>query len=206
MPVKILIIGCGPGNPEQITLAALRAVESADVIAGADRLCDFFPEFKGRRLLLGPGGVDGLLAEIAEEIGVVAVLVSGDPGLYSLAARITGRFGRTNCEIIPGISSVQFAFARLGTVWEDTQIVSLHNGGTLPEAGTLRERKRIALLAGNSRYDSAVIELARELECTHRIQVCHDLSLPQELIQPVTSDNIERFLGNGRVLVLFLAK
>jgi len=134
------------------------------------------------------------------------VLVSGDPGLYSLAARITGRFGRTNCEIIPGISSVQFAFARLGMIWEDAQIISLHNGGALPEAEALRERKRIALLAGNSRYDGAVIALARELECTHRIQVCRDLSLPQELIQPVTSDNIGRFLGNGRILVLFTAK
>ena len=36
----------------------------------------------------------------------IAVLVTGDPGIFSLARLVIERFGREQCRVIPGISSI----------------------------------------------------------------------------------------------------
>lgn len=56
----------------------------------------------------------------------VAVLVSGDPGLYSFLSYLLKHFDPGELEVIPGLSSVQVAFARAGMTWQDAVIVSLH--------------------------------------------------------------------------------
>jgi len=57
----------------------------------------------------------------------IAVLVTGDPGLFSLAKPVIERFGRTRCRVIPGVSSVQTAFARIG-VTGPTLVSSVSKG------------------------------------------------------------------------------
>ena len=47
----------------------------------------------------------------------IALVVSGDPGFYSLAKKVIGRFGRDSVEVIPGILSLQILSARLGRSW-----------------------------------------------------------------------------------------
>ncbi len=56
----------------------------------------------------------------------IALLVSGDPGLYSLLGRLSRVLRREEYVVIPGISAVQVAFARIGEGWEDSEIISLH--------------------------------------------------------------------------------
>ncbi len=116
----ITIVGCGPGSPDFLTVAALNAVEEAEVLVGAQRLLDLFPASNAERFVLG-AGIGSALDEILERFieKRVAVLVTGDPGLYSFAKLVIERFGRENCRIIPGISSVQCAFASIGTDWAD---------------------------------------------------------------------------------------
>ena len=115
----ITIVGCGPGSPELVTPAARRAVEQAEVLLGAARLLALFAASAAERVV-----VDAHATRAPDEIAArrdrrVVVLVSGDPGLFSLAAPLLRRFGRDACEIIPGISSLQVACARLGLGWDD---------------------------------------------------------------------------------------
>ena len=51
-PIPIVIVGCGPGSPEYLTAAAIRAVQEAEVLVGAQRLLDLFPEHPGERILM----------------------------------------------------------------------------------------------------------------------------------------------------------
>jgi precorrin-6y C5,15-methyltransferase (decarboxylating) CbiE subunit len=53
-------------------------------------------------------------------------LVSGDPGLYSFLGRLSRVLRREEYVVIPGISAVQAAFAKMGEGWEDAKILSLH--------------------------------------------------------------------------------
>jgi precorrin-6B methylase 1 len=47
---RITVEGCGPGSPDYLTLAAGKAVESADVLVGAPRLLELFPQYSGERM------------------------------------------------------------------------------------------------------------------------------------------------------------
>jgi len=56
----------------------------------------------------------------------IAVLVSGDPGLYSFLGTISKVLRKEEYVVIPGVSTVQIAFARIGERWEDATLLSLH--------------------------------------------------------------------------------
>ncbi len=72
------------------------------------------------------------LAGLAEQLKVlsrekkVVVLVSGDPGFYSLLTYLRRYFSAEELEVIPGVSSVQVAFARLAEPWQDAVFFSTH--------------------------------------------------------------------------------
>ena len=129
--LPIAIVGCGPGSPQYLTDAARQAVAGAEVLLGSRRLLELFDDCRCRRVEVG-GDVAAIMEQIAahHEAGQrVVVLVSGDPGLFSLGRNIVERFGRENCEVIAAVSSVQAAFARLGLDWGDALIISATAGG-----------------------------------------------------------------------------
>ena len=118
----LVIAGCGPGAVDYVTPVVLRAVERADVLVGASRLLDLFPSCRGEKIAVG-ADIEKVLNEIeAHRCNKrVVILVTGDPGLCSLARPVLSRFGPEACEVIPGISSVQVAFARIGLDWVGRQ-------------------------------------------------------------------------------------
>src|SRR3989338_2433105 len=124
---KIFIIGAGPGTEEYLLPVALKRIRESDCLIGAQRVLDLFPDFKKKKLCF-----DGRLSRVVpylkkhREDKKIALLVSGDPGLYSLAQTIAKHFKKIEYEVIPGISSLQIAFARIGESWQDVKIISLH--------------------------------------------------------------------------------
>ena len=115
-PHPIVIVGCGPGSPDYLTAAAIRAVQEAEILVGARRLLELFHDHPGERIIM-EAHTEKVLAAIADRPDKkMAVLVTGDPGLASLARPILKRFGRNRCRVIPGVSSLQAAFARLGWI------------------------------------------------------------------------------------------
>ncbi len=125
---KIAIVGCGPGSIDYITLAAAKAVQNAEVLVGAKRLLELFGDSKAEQIVV-TGHIEDVLDKIqaACETRTVAVLVSGDPGIFSLTKTVNKRFGRENCITIPAVSSLQMAFARIGLDWADAKIISAHH-------------------------------------------------------------------------------
>ncbi|KKK60603.1 hypothetical protein LCGC14_3022700, partial [marine sediment metagenome] len=65
--------------------------------------------------------------QLAAKDKSVAVLVSGDPGLFSLSKSVLTRLGHDRCTVIPAVSSLQVAFAKTGLDWQDAKIISAHH-------------------------------------------------------------------------------
>lgn len=181
---RITIVGCGPGGPEYVTPAARAAVAGAAVVLGPKRLLRLFPESQSRHAAL-PAHVEPALQTVAEACGSgrVAVLVSGDPGLFSLAKALVERFGSPCCQVVPAVSSLQVAFARLGLDWSDARILSAH--GRLPSesADELRRSDKIAVLGGTGEAVHWVAELAEQLATSHSLFVFENLTLPDETVR-----------------------
>ncbi len=124
---KVYIIGIGSGTEDYLLPVARKEIESADCLIGGRRALRLFqPLHKEERLLEGDFEqvIPFLLKE--REKKKVAVLVSGDPGLFSFLGMISKVLRKEDYVVIPGVSTVQIAFARIGERWEDATLLSLH--------------------------------------------------------------------------------
>ena len=120
---RISIVGAGPGAPDLLTQRGREALSGSNVVFASPRyaaLCD-------RAEPLEP------LADICARIknrlksGMsVAVIVAGDPCLYSLTAKIIAEFGADAVDIVPSGGALQALCARLGVSWQDAKVLSGH--------------------------------------------------------------------------------
>ena len=119
---KLYVVGLGPGGSVDMTLRAKAALEACDLIAGytvyVDLLRDEFPE---KEILTTPmrKEVDRCrkALEAAAEGRSVAMVCSGDPGVYGMAGLIyelAFEFAPVDIEIIPGVSASTGGAAVLG--------------------------------------------------------------------------------------------
>lgn len=204
---RIVIVGCGPGSMDFITPAAKRACESVQVILGAPRLLELFADIQVRRMEL-PAQVGPALEILSAEIkrGDAAVLVSGDPGLRSLAKPVVQRFGKDRCEIIPAVSSIQLAFARLAQDWTDALILSAHS--QLPDisARELAKADKVAILAGTNKAMQWISEMTTDLDETHKAFVCEDLGLEGERIREKSPSRLTGLDVSTRTIVILVKK
>lgn len=201
---QLSIIGCGPGAPEYMTVAALKAVAGAEAYAGSAHLLKQYAS-AGKPQIQLASDIEGALQSIAACVAAgkrVAVLVSGDPGLCSLATPVIQRFGLAVCEVIPGVSSVQMAFARLGLDWFEARILSAHH--TLPEQGAeeLMPFKTLAILCGHRLSQQWVSALFFSLGQGRKMIVCQDLSLPTERIDEVDGAMFSKMELSSRTIVV----
>jgi len=184
----IAIVGCGPGAAEYLTAAAQSAAADAMVLAGAPRLLQLFPTFTGERLAVD-AAIENTLTAIAQRVAAgarVTVLVTGDPGLCSLAQPILRRFGREACRIIPGVSSVQMACARLGLDWTAARIISAHAAMPAVDPRALADISPVLVLGGNRKSWPWILAAADHLASTHRLTLCRNLTLPDEELRELT--------------------
>jgi precorrin-6y C5,15-methyltransferase (decarboxylating) CbiE subunit len=207
MKYKIIIAGCGPGTLDYLTPAARAAIENAEVLVGAPLLLDAFPTLRAERIVVRTD-IEDVLNQIAARADhkKVAVLVSGDPGLCSLAKPVIKRFGRDACKVIPGVSSVQVAFARVGLDWLDARIVTAHDKTPEVSAAALADEKKIAVLAGNNATQPWIASLAASLAASHQIFVCENLTLPTESVRKVNPSELQTMKLASRSIVLILHK
>jgi cobalt-precorrin 5A hydrolase/precorrin-3B C17-methyltransferase len=138
---KLLLVGIGPGQLDQITPAAQTAVTAADAVIGYSLYIDAIAP------LLRPGQIVEALpitqerqrAERAIELAqwglTVAVVSSGDCGIYGMAGlvmeelRDRGWDGKTpDVQVFPGITALQAAASRVGApLMHDFCAISLSN-------------------------------------------------------------------------------
>jgi len=205
---QINIVGCGPGSPDYLTTEAITVVRRSSVVVGYDRLMELFPWFGGVKVSLGADLQSGLdRIESLRSEGPVTILVSGDPGFFSLAKLVIRRFGRENCRLIPGISSVHVAFSRIGLDWADAKIISAHVSD--PDQAMneyVAKESKIAILLGRSDSLKWVISFLKRFPCKGSIFVCENLTLENEMVRKVEETDLSGLKVSSRTVVLLIAE
>ncbi len=203
----ITIAGCGPGAASYLTLQVMEEVARAEVLVGASRLLGLFSRSKVQKLTVG-ADVAAVLDRIEDcwRQKRVVVLTTGDPGLYSLATAVLERFGHASCRIIPGISSVQLALARLALSWVEARVISAHRDLPDIEPARLDDWNTVAVLMGHPGAFAWVRALLGRMGSNRRIFVCQDLSLAGERIEKVKPDDLADGVYSGRSIVVLTRK
>ena len=130
---KLTIVGIGPGNYDNMTVAADRALRECDVIVGYTVYVDLVQErYPGKELLSTPMTREAerctLALEEAEKRNV-ALVCSGDSGIYGMAAlvyELRGERTAPEIEVIPGLTAACSGGALLGApLTHDFAVISL---------------------------------------------------------------------------------
>lgn len=116
---KLILIGAGPGDPELVTLKAIRKLKQADVVlfdalANEELLSyckeDCIKQFVGKRYgchALSQSEINNLILEYSSKYQCVVRLKGGDPFIFGRAwEEITmAQSAGIDVEVVPGISS-----------------------------------------------------------------------------------------------------
>jgi precorrin-2/cobalt-factor-2 C20-methyltransferase len=205
---RLFGLGVGPGDPELLTLKALRLLRGADVVAypapetGASFARSIVAPWLDRgqreiaiRFPMRPGPVpaaayDAGAAALAAELELgrtVALLCQGDPFVYGsfieLFARLAGRF---DIEIVPGVSSLSAAAAaaRLPLASREESLALVP--ATLPEAelGRRIAAADTAVIVKLGRHVAKVRRVLDRLGLLGRATYVERASLPGERVLP----------------------
>ena len=156
--VSLIGIGMGPGD---LTERSASIVAGADLLVGAKRMLEAVDSV-GRDTLTEYRS-DAIVGYLDENPRYrdVAVLLSGDVGFYSGARGLLERLDRNVYDVVvePGISSIVYLCAKLGTTWQDAYLTSCHgrDSNIVNLVGT--RAKVFTLLSGQD----SVHEMCRQL-------------------------------------------
>ncbi|MDY4582971.1 MAG: precorrin-3B C(17)-methyltransferase [Candidatus Faecousia sp.] len=129
-----MVVGIGPGDPENMTLRADRALRNCDVIVGYHVYVDLVRDrYPGKEFLTTPMTQEArrceLALELAREGKNVAMVCSGDSGIYGMAAlvyELRGEDPLPEVEVIPGLTAACSGAALLGApLTHDFAVISL---------------------------------------------------------------------------------
>lgn len=137
--------------------SARQRLAAADVVIGAGRTLDLVRPYLSANAELKD--MDGLLGQVpgwivaARAAGQsVVALATGDPLCHGIASWLTGKLGADGFAIIPAVSTLQLAFARFKTPWQDIRISTCHSAdagewfvGATPAHGLYKLMRAIAL-------------------------------------------------------------
>jgi uroporphyrin-III C-methyltransferase/precorrin-2 dehydrogenase/sirohydrochlorin ferrochelatase len=125
---SVTLVGAGPGDPELLTLRAVRALQSADVILIDDLVAPGVLDFarrEAKKMMVGKTGfapsckqeeINALMVSLAKSGKRVVRLKGGDPMIFGRAGEEVAacRAAGIAVEVVPGISAAQGAASRLG--------------------------------------------------------------------------------------------
>ena len=176
---KVFVVGIGPGNFENMTIRADRALASCEAIVGYPVYVELVRDrYPGKALYATPMTQEAkrcqLALKLAREGKTVCIVCSGDSGIYGMAAlvfELRGEHTEPEVEVVPGLTAACSGGAVLGApLTHDFAVVSLSDRLTPWE--TIEKR---LLLAAQADFSIAIYNPASHGRPEHLKKACEIL-------------------------------
>ncbi len=131
---KVFVVGLGPGNAEGMTYACRAAIERVDIVVGYTKYIELVkPLYPKKTIFATPmlGEVERCrhALALADEGQTVAVVCSGDAGVYGMAGlvlELSEEYPNVEIEIVPGVTAALAGAGLLGApLTHDFAVISL---------------------------------------------------------------------------------
>lgn len=213
--VKIYVIGIGF---RPLDKRAQETVRGADVILASKRHFEIFRGLEVFETVRDKVIVNSKLEEVFDfikaaisnpqsEIKNIVFLASGDPLFFGIGKKMISEFGKEAVEIMPDLSSIQLAFARIKEAWDNVLLVSVHGGPdqdkrralkyNIEDIPLLLERHhKIAMLTDKINNPSVIAKeflkpsALRLTPSSFRLYVCEKIGYPEEKITEGSPEDI----------------
>ena len=155
------VVGIGADGWAGLTASARQVVERADVVLGGRRHLEMLPEGPGQTRQAWPSPlVEGLPALLGPLDGQdVVALASGDPLVSGIATTLVELLGKDAVTVLPAVSSVALARARMRWSSESTEVVTLVGRDPHLVARSLAPGLRLLVLSSDGSTPSEVAGL-----------------------------------------------
>ena len=202
---KIAVLAVGPGSPGYLPPVIAEEAGKCGVLVGGKRNLALF-NFPGQEKIEISGKLDLLLEQIRDKMSdhKVGILVSGDTGIYSLLPRLVNEFGRDALDVFPGISAVQYLFARLGLTWQNARFVSLHGRDLHDLEAAVDSESPVVLFTDPKNSPASVCSRLAGAGIKKKVYIGEDLSYPTEKISAGYPEEFVSFSGSDLNLVVII--
>ncbi|WP_373287052.1 precorrin-2 C(20)-methyltransferase [Wenjunlia tyrosinilytica] len=220
---RVVVVGLGPAGPMWLTPEARGALADAEDLVGYTTYLDRVPVRPGQRRHASDNKVESERAEFALDLARagrrVAVVSSGDPGVFAMATAVlevasSDPYRDVPVEVLPGVTAANAAASRVGApLGHDYAVVSLSD--RLKPWEVIAERLRaaaaadlvLALYNPGSRSRVWQVGKARELLLEHRapdtpVVLARDVGGPTERVRIVRLADLDPEQVDMRTILL----
>lgn len=201
---RIHIIGIGDDGLEGLTSVARELIDQADLLVGRESLLKMMPAAGGEQLAVG-GNLDDVVGRL-KDIGnrKAVVLASGDPLFYGTARYLCDQLGKERFEVVPHVSSMQMAFARVKESWEEAYLTNLDTRPLESVIERIRISEKVGLFTNEANPPSRVAQALLDRGIDYfSAYVCENLGSPDERVtQGELSELAAQDFGPMNVMVL----
>ncbi len=179
-----MIVGIGDDGLAGMTEAARRWVSEADVLLGAPATLRLLDDASAKKIPLDPE-MPAALKQVREALKAQRpVLVSGgDPLFYGVARYLCDRLGKDQFEVVPHVSSMQLAFARIKESWEDAYLTNLAGRPLETLIDRIRTAEKVGLFSSDEHPPQRLARALLERGIDYfRAYVCENLGSPDERV------------------------
>lgn len=199
---KCRVLGVLDDGATSLSQAALTHLAQAQLVIGGTRTLELLAEHIAPQA--EQRDLTGVMSQVPEWIRAaldeglrVVVLATGDPLCHGIAAYLASRLCVEVIEVLPNVSTLQLACARLCLPWQDMKFASVHSrdagewvAGASPSHGLygllrdLRQHDRLAVLTSpaNSPDRIARMLVTEGLDKDWEMAVAERLCQPQERV------------------------
>lgn len=224
----VYVVGVGPGSGLYLTRVAEEIIDKAQLLIGGTRNIEFIRTSLGLKegqdtFVLG-SDLASMMDQIEKNLDKdIVVLASGDPSIYGIADYInrtmsrqedpateTNRIpsqrdsiqGKENLIIVPGISSIQYAFSVFKIPMNDLYITSSH--GRQPDYDFIFMHDKLALVTDSKIGPRQIAQEVKDRGLDYSFYVGENLSYHNQRLTVGSADDILARDSYGMCLVILI--
>lgn len=224
----VYVVGVGPGSGLYLTRAAEEIIDKAQLLIGGTRNIEFIRTSLGLKegqdtFVLG-SDLASMMDQIEKNLDKdIVVLASGDPSIYGIADYINRTMSRQedpatetnripsqrdsiqdkeNLVIVPGISSIQYAFSVFKIPMNDLYITSSH--GRQPDYDFIFMHDKLALVTDSKIGPRQIAQEVKDRGLDYSFYVGENLSYHNQRLTVGNADDILARDSYGMCLVILI--
>lgn len=181
MAKKVHIIGIGDDGLEGLTSSARQVLDDAELLLGAEPALASDKRTKRVEIATNFESMVRRVADCPDQR--IVILATGDPLFYGTARYLCDRLGKDRFEVIPHVSSMQLAFARVKESWDEAYLTNMANQNLDRAVERIRTAEKVGLFTTEETPPAKIAQTLLDRQIDYfSAYVCENLGSPDERV------------------------